>query len=72
MSGTEEEARADFRQAKLLMQAGINSSLAGEDDDALMLFVAAQRRFTKLKQTLDAGIAGAWIHGLKKHQHTPA
>lgn len=69
---TEEEFFASFRQAKLLMQAGINSSLAGKDDDALALFVAAQRRFTKLKRTLDAGIAGAWIHGLKKHQHTLA
>jgi hypothetical protein len=64
---TNEETRADFRQAKSFMQAGINSSLAGDDTDALVLFNAAQQRFKKLHMTLDAGIAGAWIRSLMQH-----
>ena len=65
MPDTEEESHAAFRQAELLMQAGINSSLAGKDEDALTLFGGALQRFTQLKMTLDAGIAGAWINSLK-------
>lgn len=68
MAQTREQSRASFRQAKSLMQAGINSSLAGEDDDALMFFTAAERRFTQLRETFEAGIAGAWIRGLKSQE----
>ena len=70
MTVTDKESRADLRQATLLMQAGINSSLAGADDDALPLFEAAQQRFTKLRMTWEAGIARAWINGLTRlHSH---
>lgn len=65
----DEEIRADVRQAKSFMQAGINSSLDGDDTDALVLFSAAQQRFKKLQMTLDAGIAGAWICSVMRHAH---
>jgi hypothetical protein len=65
---TEEESTASFRQAKLIMQAGINSSLAGEDEDALTFFGNAEHRFKKLRQSIEAGIARGWIDALKKHQ----
>ena len=73
-----EDSSASFRQAKLIMQAGINSSVLGEVDDALTLFGNAEHRFKKLKQWTDAGIARGWINALKKHRaenansHAPA
>jgi hypothetical protein len=68
---SEEESRASFRQAASLMHAGISSSFAGRDDDALFLFRAAQTRFKKLGKTFDAGVARAWIDAMKR-EHTPA
>lgn len=76
MSLTDDEWRARFCQAKSIMQAGINSSLLGEDDDALTLIGNAEQRFKKLKQSAEAGIARGWINALKKHRdekvHAPA
>jgi hypothetical protein len=71
VSLTDEEWRASFRQAKVIMQAGINSSLIGEEDDALTLFGNAEHRFKKLKQSVEAGMARGWINALKKHQAEP-
>lgn len=62
---TEEQSYASFRQAKSLMQAGISSILAGHEEDALMFFQVAEHRFEGLHENLDAGIARAWILGLK-------
>ena len=64
-----EDSRASFRQAKLLMQAGINSSLAGEEDDAIKYFGEAKRRFESLRDTVEAAIARGWLISVKKQHH---
>jgi hypothetical protein len=66
---TEEDSRASFRQAKLLMQAGIDSSLEGEEDAAIKYFGEAKRRFEGLRDTVEAAIARGWLSALKKQQH---
>jgi hypothetical protein len=60
---------ASFRQAKLLMQAGINSSLAGEEADAIEYFGAAKRRFESLRNVVEAAIADGWLRAVRNQQH---
>ncbi len=51
------------------MQAGIDSSFAGDPKEAVTLFQAAQSCFKALQMPIDAVIAGAWISSLRKQQH---
>lgn len=65
---TAEEIQTTFHQAKVLMQAGISSSMAGMETDAIKFFQGAQSRFRKLKYDTDAGIAQGWIEGVRERQ----
>jgi hypothetical protein len=59
---------ATFHQAKVLMQAGISSSIADEVDSAVKFFTGAKVRFEKLNKRSDAEMAQAWLDGLKLRQ----
>jgi len=68
---TSAEKNAAFHQAKVLMQAGISSSITGKEDDALKFFAGAHRRFQDINNQTDASIAQGWIDGLKDRLASP-
>jgi hypothetical protein len=65
---TADEIQTTFHQAKVFMHAGISSSMAGMESDAIKFFKGAQSRFRKLKNTTDASIAQGWIEGIRERQ----
>jgi hypothetical protein len=64
----EEKDEATLRQGKHLMHAGISASLSDNLDEAVSFFDGAMQRFEAIHSRTNAGIARAWLEGLKERQ----